>query len=188
MRLTLVRHCEVEEKYLGRYNGHIDIGLSKNGYIQAKKLSYELKNENYDAVFCSDLIRAKESLKYFSNLENIIYTDRLREKSWGEDEGKTYDEICDSKNITYESFEQWISALGGESIEDFTKRIDEFFFEFLPNLKYENILIVTHSGVIKTFLSLYDNITLENAFCEKINYGDKKTLYFVQKSNKVILS
>ena len=176
MRLTLVRHCAVEQKYLGCYNGHIDIGLSEKGYKQAKELAKKLENENYDAVFCSDLIRAKESLKYFKNLKNIIYTDKLREKSWGEDEGKSYDEICKNKNITYESFSQWIDELGGESINEFTKRINSFFFEYLLKAKYKNILIITHSGVIKTFLSIYNKISLQDSFSQTLDYGSYTTI------------
>ena len=176
MRLTLVRHCEVDERYLGCYNGHIDIGLSKNGYTQAKDLAKKLQNEKYDAIYCSDLVRAKESIKYFKNLKNIVYTDRLREKFWGEDEGKTYDQICKDKNITYESFDQWIDALGGEDVKDFTNRIMEFFFTYLPSTGHENILIITHSGVIKTFFSLYEKTTLQKAFCKNVNYAYCKTL------------
>ncbi|MCW8837263.1 MAG: histidine phosphatase family protein [Thiovulaceae bacterium] len=178
MRLTLVRHCEVEEKYIGCYNGHIDIGLSKNGYIQAKKLSEKLKDENYDAVFCSDLKRAKESIKYFENLDNITFTDKLREKSWGINEGKSYNYICKTQNITYESFEQWIDELGGEDINLFKKRVEKFFFKYLPSLEFKNILIITHSGVIKTFFSIFKNITLEDTFCEKIDYADYKIVFF----------
>lgn len=171
MRVTLVRHCEVDKKYLGRYNGHIDIGLSQNGYEQAKELASKLKDESYDAIFCSDLKRAKESLKYFTNLHNVTYTDRLREKSWGEDEGKSYDEICQNKNINYESFKKWVDALGGESIGEFKNRVNEFFFEQLANSGTKNVLVLTHSGVIKTFFSIYENIGLEKAFCKKIDYS-----------------
>ncbi len=171
MRITLVRHCEVQEDYIGCYNGHIDIDLSQNGYKQAKILADNLKDEDYDAVFCSDLKRAKESLKYFTNLKNITYTNKLREKSWGEDEGKSYDEICKDKNINYENFEQWIDALGGESKEDFTARVESFFFRYLPESNKKNILVLTHSGVIKTFFSLYENISLEEAFSKKIDYS-----------------
>ncbi len=174
MRLTLVRHCEVDERYLGCYNGHIDIGLSKKGYDQAFELARKLKDENYDAIFCSDLVRAKETLKHFKNIDNVIYSDQLREKSWGEDEGKTYDDICRLKNITYKSFDQWIDALGGEDVEDFINRVKEFFFTYLPNKNYENVLIITHSGVIKTFFSLHNNSTLEEAFCQKVDYGSKQ--------------
>lgn len=176
MKLTLVRHCEVQEEYLGCYNGHIDISLSKNGYTQAKELSEKLKDEKYDAVFCSDLLRAKETLKYFTDLENIFYTDKLREKYWGVDEGKTYEQICQEKNITYENFEQWISALGGENIEDFLERVRTFFFEYLQSLDYQNILIITHSGVIKTFFALHEKKSLEEAFSKTINYCDVKII------------
>ncbi|WP_373071737.1 histidine phosphatase family protein [Sulfurimonas sp.] len=178
MRVTLLRHCEVDEKYLGCYNGHIDIGLSKKGYEQAEVLAKKLKNENYDGVFCSDLLRAKESIKYFQNLENIFYTDKLREKSWGVDEGKKYDQICQEKNITYESFEQWIDALGGESVEEFSARVKNFFFDYLSSSNYENVLVITHSGVIKTFFSLLNKTSLEKAFSQKVEYAFCETIEF----------
>ena len=178
MKLTLIRHCEVEEKYLGCYNGHIDISLSDKGYIQAKELAEKLKDENYDAVYCSDLLRAKESLKYFKNLNNTVYTDQLREKSWGDDEGKTYDQICKEKSITYESFEQLVNELGGESTKDFTSRVDQFFFKYLKNQRYKNVAIMTHSGVIKTFYSLYNCTSLEEAFSQKVDYAFYETKEF----------
>lgn len=176
MKLTLIRHCEVEEKYLGCYNGHIDIGLSQKGYKQAKELAEKLNNENYDAIFCSDLLRAKESIKYFQNLENIFYTDKLREKSWGEDEGKTYHQICEAKNITYENFDQWIGALGGESVEEFTTRVKNFFFDYLSSSNCKNVLVITHSGVIKTFFSLHNKTSLEKEFSQKVKYAFCETI------------
>jgi len=178
MNLTLIRHCEVQEAYHGCYNGHIDIGLSKKGYEQAKHLAKTLHNEHFDAVFCSDLLRAKESIKYFKNLDNVIYTDKLREKSWGEDEGKTYDEICHNKNISYENFEQWIDALDGESIESVQERVSSFFFDFLKKQPYNNVLVVTHSGIIKTFYSTYEKIPLKDAFSKKVDYAFYKKFLF----------
>lgn len=165
MNITLIRHASVEEKYLGCYNGHIDISLSPQGLDDAKNLNLPHDAKEYDAIYCSDLKRARQTAEALG-LKNVIYTKELREKSWGENEGKSFDEI----GIDYENFKQFIDALGGESKEDFIKRVKDFFYFNLVNLKKEKILIISHSGVIKTLLSLHENISLEDAFSKNIPY------------------
>ncbi len=171
MKLTLLRHAEVQEKYLGCYNGHIDIGLSKKGYKDAKKLKQHFKASDFDSIFCSDLVRAKETLKQFIDSDDIIYTHKLREKSWGKHEGLDFDTIIAQKEVEYIDFAQWIDALDGEVEDIFTSRVNEFFFEYLPSLNKENILVVTHSGVIKSFIAILKNLNLEEAFNISIAYS-----------------
>lgn len=171
MKLTLVRHCEVDERYKNCYNGHNDIGLSENGEVQAKELCEELDALEFDAVFCSDLKRTKESLKHSLHVKSAIYTDKLREKSWGEHEGMSYDEIALREKTEYINFLQWIDVLGGEPYEDYIKRVKEFFLYYLPSLKKENILVITHAGVIRVLLSIIYDISLEEAFSVKVAYN-----------------
>jgi len=171
MRLTLVRHAEVEEKYIGCYNGHKDVGLSPKGYKDAKKLKPYFDTKEFDAIFCSDLIRAQESLKQFIDSDEVIYTKELREKSWGKHEGLSFDEIIALGEIEYVYFKQWIDSLDGESVEDYTLRIKKFLFENLTSLNKQNILLVTHSGVIKTFIAHVKEISIVEAFNYKVPYS-----------------
>lgn len=171
MRVTLLRHAEVEERYKNCYNGHIDIGLSENGYLQARELAKELDTLKFDAVFCSDLKRAKETLQHSLHVENAIYTDKLREKSWGKHEGLSFDEIIAQGEIEYIDFLQWVQALDGECHKEYEKRVEEFFLEFLPSLKKEDILVVTHAGVIRVLLSIINKIELAEAFAIKVENG-----------------
>jgi len=175
MKITFVRHAQVEEAYIGRYNGHIDIGLSENGKLQAKELAKKLQHEEFDKIYCSDLIRARETLEAFKLSGEVIFSDRLREKSWGVHEGKSFDEIV-AEGIEYENFEQWISALDGEDIALYTKRVKEYFYNTILKDKSENILIVTHSGTIKSIISLIENIPLEKAFSVTLPYASFITL------------
>ena len=171
MTLTLVRHCEVDERYKNCYNGHNDIGLSKTGIKSAKKLAKKLDALEFDAVFCSDLRRTKDSIKESLHVKNIIYTDKLREKSWGVHEGMSYEQIVAKEGVEYIDFLQWIDVLDGEPYEQYIKRVKEFFLEFLPSLQKEKILIITHAGVIRVLFSILDEISLEEAFCIKLEYG-----------------
>ena len=167
MNITLIRHAEVEEQYIGCFNGHIDIDLSKNGRVEAKNLANTFYHDEFDGVFCSDLKRAKNTLKYFKQSKDAIYSELLREKSLGEHEGKKFEEL----GIKYENFDQFINSLDGERFDDFGLRIKEFFYNYLPSLEKENILVVTHAGVIRTLLCFYQNITIEKAFSIDIPYG-----------------
>lgn len=169
MTITLVRHGEVIEEYRGKYNGHIDIPLSQNGIENAKELGKKLQCEAYDRVYCSDLLRAKHTLEAFSLHVEPIFTSTLREKSWGRHEGKSFDEI-QKEGIEYESFEQWVKALDGENIERYKERIKEYFYETIFKSTDKNILIVTHSGVIKTLLGIVNGYSLEKAFSLHVSY------------------
>lgn len=170
MKITLLRHAEVQEDFLGKYNGHNNIGLSKKGYEQSLTLANKYRNAGFDAVFCSDLLRAKETLKPFRFACNPIFTPELREKSWGVHEGKSFEEIC-AQGIEYKNFEQWINALDGERVEGFRQRVQYFFYEVIFKQKAQNILVLTHSGVIKTLLSLVQNISLQEAFATELPYA-----------------
>jgi len=185
MTFTIIRHAQVETKYLGCYNGHLDIGLSKQGCIDAKELGNNFKASNFDDIYCSDLVRAKHTLDAFISSSRVIYTKKLREKSWGKHEGLSFDEICANDSLKYENFEQWITALDGEPIEDFKTTVEKFFFTTLASTKNKNILVVTHSGVIKTFIALVKNISLEEAFSYSIPYSSH--LVYNTKNKKLLL-
>jgi alpha-ribazole phosphatase/probable phosphoglycerate mutase len=184
MKLTLVRHAEVDERYHGCYNGHNEITLSKKGELQAKELCKLLDFLKFDAVFCSDTLRAKQTLKYSLHVENANFTDRLREKSWGKHEGMKFDEIIAQNEIKYENFLQWIKALDGEDYETYIKRIEKFFLDYLPSLNKEHILVVTHAGVIRVFLSIIHKLSLEDAFSIKVGHAKPIHYDFTDKDFK----
>ena len=174
MILTLLRHTQVHEDFVGKYNGHNNIPLSPQGKKDAKKIAKKLQKGKFDAVFCSDLLRCRQTVAPLSEMLTpleIHYTPALREKSWGEYEGMSFEEI-EASGIKYKNFSQWIEALGGESIEDFVKRVEDFFTFHILNQNHEHTLVVTHSGVIKTFIAWQKNISLEEAFSHPLPYGD----------------
>ena len=175
MKITLVRHSEVIKEYQGKYNGHIDISLSLKGINDAKELAKKLQNIEFDKIYCSDLVRARETLAAFDYSLTPTYTKELREKSWGKHEGKSFKEI-QAEGIEYINFEQWISALDGEDFSLYKQRVQKYFYETIFKEDAKNILIVTHSGVIKTLLSIAKYISLEEAFSTNLPYSSFITL------------
>lgn len=165
MKLIIVRHAETTEnrKEKGKFHGNTHGKLSKNGKQQAKKLATRLSKEQIDIIYCSDLNRAKETLKPYLKLNKVpvIYTKELREGHMGVFTGKTKDEYLAWKES--EAGKRWLSKFerkldwalpGGESSNDLKKRASRVLEKIMKKEKGKNVLIMTH-GKIKTMMLVY---------------------------------
>lgn len=171
MKIALVRHGEVDNAYLGCYNGHIDIGLSERGRDQAKALAEAFRGHAFDAVYCSDLLRARQTLAPFSLDVAPVYTEKLREKSWGRHEGMNFEAIVQRDGLVYENFEQWLNALDGEPIDTFIGRVCRFFLEELASKPHQEVLVMTHAGVVRVLMHLLKGLSLQEAFSVDFPYS-----------------
>jgi broad specificity phosphatase PhoE len=89
--LLLVRHGETDWNADGRLQGQTDRPLSDFGRRQARRLADELADEELEAIYSSDLSRARETAEIVGErlgLQVVLDAD-LREKDWGTWEGLT---------------------------------------------------------------------------------------------------
>jgi len=89
--LLLVRHGETDWNADGRLQGQTDRPLSDFGRRQARRLADELADEELEAIYSSDLTRARETAEIVGlrlGLPVVLDPD-LREKDWGTWEGLT---------------------------------------------------------------------------------------------------
>jgi len=89
--LLLVRHGETDWNADGRLQGHTDRPLSDFGRRQAQKLAEELDGEQFEAIYSSDLARARETAEIVGKRLGLAVAldPDLREKDWGNWEGLT---------------------------------------------------------------------------------------------------
>ena len=89
--LLLVRHGETDWNAEGRLQGHTDRPLSEFGRRQAERLAATLAAEKLDAIYASDLARARETAEIVGERLGlpIALEPDLREKDWGTWEGLT---------------------------------------------------------------------------------------------------
>ena len=96
MKLILVRHGETAWNAAKRYQGTKNPGLNDTGRRQAKAVAEELKDEKIDAIYCSPMNRARETLaeiiKSHKEVEPV-FLDKLVELNYGGFEGLTKQEI-----------------------------------------------------------------------------------------------
>ena len=89
--LLLVRHGETDWNAEGRLQGQTDRPLSDYGRRQAQQLAAELDGEELEAIYSSDLARARETAEIVGRKLGLptVLDPGLREKDWGTWEGLT---------------------------------------------------------------------------------------------------
>lgn len=93
--LYLVRHGQTIWNSTGKYQGRTDVALSDKGISQAKKTVNRFLSVHLDGVIASPLKRAADTARGIAETHGLpLETDsRLMELSFGDWEGKTYEEI-----------------------------------------------------------------------------------------------
>jgi len=137
--LLLVRHGETDWNAEGRLQGQTDRPLSDYGRRQAHQLAEELDGEELEAIYSSDLARARETAEIVGRklgLPTVLDPD-LREKDWGTWEGLTAAER-DRVEFVGESTEAH-----GDRILDVLRRISE------RHPGDGRVLVVTHGGSMR---------------------------------------
>jgi broad specificity phosphatase PhoE len=89
--LLLVRHGETDWNADGRLQGQADRPLSDFGRTQARQLGDALAEEKFEAIYSSDLARARETAEIVAERLGLPVSlePDLREKDWGTWEGLT---------------------------------------------------------------------------------------------------
>ncbi len=93
--ILLARHGETEWNRSGRYQGWADPPLNDTGRAQARSLAEQLRATPFDAVYSSDLRRARETAEIVAAPHGVpVATDPgLREVNVGEWSGLTRAEV-----------------------------------------------------------------------------------------------
>ncbi|ACO03181.1 MAG TPA: histidine phosphatase family protein [Persephonella sp.] len=170
-RLILCRHGESEYNAKRIIQGHIDTDLTPAGVVQARLAGEELKKFNIQRVFSSDLKRAFRTAQIIADVLDMDITKdkRIREMSFGEWEGRTYDHIFETD---YQTFQNWLKNPVAcplpyqEDIENFRSRLESFIKDILK-LPEDNILIVAHGGSIQGIICIMTGLGLENLWALK---------------------
>ena len=152
--IYFVRHGETDYNVKGIAQGQLDIPLNQKGKDDAETLSLALKDYNFDVIYCSPLIRARETAEIINQKHNveIVFDDRIKEFFAGERQGTTIEQWGKEKE---EDFLINPEKYGAESNLSFYNRCVEFYKD-IP--KDKEVLIVSHGGVYKNIYRYINNI------------------------------
>lgn len=163
MKITLIRHGLTTWNSQNRLLGFTSKKLSKIGVMKANELKEELKDKEYDICYMSPMIRCVETAIILIGDRVLTKPDkRLMERNMGDLEGKDYSLYDRHKFWDYDLDSD---DLGVEKLSDLFARCREFLDDIGD---YENVLIVSHSAVIRCLYHLIVGTELKGYL------GDKK--------------
>lgn len=155
----IVRHGETELNVNGLIQGNgIDSSLTEKGLGQVKKVARELRKIKFDAVYSSDLLRAKKTAEIIVLEHKLLVetTKLIRERKYGKFEGKPRN-LLNQFNDLYEKMsneERFHHKIDkdAESDEELVTRFITFLREAALTHPKKTVLVVTHGGLMRVFL------------------------------------
>ena len=158
----LIRHGETEWNTKELLQGHSDSPLTEEGKIKILELAGKLAEIHFDHAFSSDLLRAKQTAEMLIlNRQLAINTTRLlRERAYGQHEGRHRDEFRAKNKALIEQFEKlsrqeqmkFKYAEDVESDDEVVQRLLVFLREAAVAYEGNTILMGSHGGVLRCFL------------------------------------
>lgn len=192
MNIYLVRHGELYwEDNIKKCIGITDKDLNENGVKNAEIVGNFFKDKNIKKIYTSGLKRCKKTAQIISSILNIPYyiESNLEEIDMGIWENKSFDYI----KINYpEEYKQ-----RGLNIQDFRIEKGETFrecyersniiFKQLSKENYnDNIIIISHSGVIKSIICFIENKRIDEVLNIKLDYGSIIKINYNKNEYKIL--
>jgi len=167
-RILAIRHGETLWNVDSRIQGHLDIGLNDTGRWQAERLGMALKDEPIAAIYASDLSRAHDTALAVSRHTGVPVQPEpgLRERSFGEFEGRTFAEI---ETELPEQAKRWrqrdptFTPGGGESLLMLETRILSVIARLAAQHPGEQIALFAHGGVMDILYRAATRLDLQAA-------------------------
>jgi broad specificity phosphatase PhoE len=160
--IYIVRHGETRANFEKVVAGHFDSPLTAKGEGEAKSRAEDLKRIRFDAVFSSDLMRAKRTAEIITlGRQLAVNTTRLiRERNFGDWEGRPIKEVLEEDKKILERLstlsEQGKRAFkinyGYESDNDIALRLITFLREIAATFMGQTVLVVVHGSIMRATL------------------------------------
>ena len=155
-KIYIVRHGQTDFNKQGIVQGRgINASLNDKGRAQAQAFYEAYRNEGFQMVLTSSLIRTSESVKRFLEDEKLptIAYEGLDEISWGSYDGTTlanfprYWDICKE----WTEGDVALKAMDGESPEDVVQR-QRPVIEEIKKLDVDKLLVCMHGRALRILL------------------------------------
>lgn len=159
MKVTLVRHAQTEDNFLGKIQGRENSLLNDTGRRQAQRLRGKLLDEDFACCYSSPLLRTFETaFTLVGDRCEIIRDDRLLEREMGELENRPKEEY---NAFQFWNYDQNRQDYGIEGVQDLISRCRDFLSYLKEKYPDQHILIVTHSGPYRALRHLLLNHPLK---------------------------
>ena len=150
--ILLARHGESDWNHTKRWQGWADRPLTQRGREQADELAARLADTELDAVYSSDLRRARETAEVVAHTKDLAVetTSDLREVDVGSWSGLTR---AEAEDRFPEQYARWLEGgegwEDGETYEQLGARVVKALQSIAAKHDGSRVLVVAHGGTIR---------------------------------------
>ena len=172
--LILVRHAESENVVLGICSGDPEkdrFNLTKKGKAQSEELSKILEGKKFDAVFYSEMKRAKQTMEIATKnckVGRFIEDPLLNDVNFGIFEGKNVEEFRKARA-------EKDDGTRFESFEELKKRAKAFIERIKKEYLGKRVLVFSHVSPLRALVSVLDNLTEDEA--KKVSFLEAEPIF-----------
>jgi len=188
MELYVARHGETVSNAQKRLTGRkTDSPFSEKGIEQAKQLGKSLEAINFDAVYCSPLHRAIDTVNIvFGNKYEIHIDDRLAEIGLGVMEGMAYDDVSvkfpESGMLFLTDPVSYKPPPDGEYLDDMIKRIGSFLDD-MAKKSHNKVFVLTHGYVLRVLYACTVDRSI-SAIARSPKYSNCEVVRYIYDNNQ----
>lgn len=158
-RIIAIRHGETAWNVDTRIQGHLDIPLNDTGLWQARQLARALAGEPLSAIYASDLQRAHATARAIAEATGapLVAEPGLRERSFGQLEGRTFAEIeaeLPEQARRWRQRDPHFAPEGGETLVQLRERIAATTHRLAAQHTGGLVVLVAHGGVLDVLYRL----------------------------------
>ena len=157
-KVYLIRHCEAEGNIFRRAQGWHDTNISPKGARQIEALAERFRDIPVDALYSSDLLRARRTAEAVTKYHDIPLqtTPRLREMNLGAWEDRPFGDVGHESPALLAAFngdpDRW-SVEGAESFPELKRRMSEAIREIAAAHEGQTVVCVSHGMAIRSLLA-----------------------------------
>lgn len=177
--IYIFRHGEtnwnVENKIRGTFED-ASLKFTDKGLEQINKIALELKKNEIEYIYSSDLIRTRRTVELANNGFKIPVSFHKELRAWnvGKFQGKPLSDFLNSQEGKEAIVNYNKVVADGESINHVRERLMYFLEKYLVNSSYKKFAIITHGATMSNLKSAIDGEQyIDIDYC-KIVYENKK--------------
>lgn len=158
LKIYLIRHGTTIWNTEQRIQGHTDVPLNEFGFEQSRRIAQRLRGEKIDAVWSSDLSRARVTAEILAEPHGLPVktTPLLRERRFGDWEGLTQEEIVARGDR--ELLDAYRAAVvadlppNAESMQSVWDRLSQVLQDIILLHAEGQVAVVGHGGSLRVIL------------------------------------
>lgn len=167
--LILIRHGQTDWNVEGRYQGQSDVPLNEHGREQARRLASKLQGTQLEAIYSSDLARARETAEILSEATGtpLFLDPRLREIHQGLWEGMLLKDIRRKYARAFQLRRDdplEVAPPEGETVGQLRRRVLAALEAILQAYPHNQVAIVSHGLALAIMRVAVDDLPVQHVW------------------------